>query len=119
MSAGLPGVQWLRRVRTHLQRHQQGTGIHAHLEYWLETNNDSGRVSGARPIDVRMAIIEPFRDQESIRELEKRKRCQRQCISDVEGESMEKRDKLIEALEGRMQQRTSTIRIFTIPWQVS
>jgi len=33
---------------------------------WLEANKESGRVSGSRPIDVRMAIIEHFRDNASI-----------------------------------------------------
>ncbi|EFK11651.1 helicase C-terminal domain protein [delta proteobacterium NaphS2] len=33
---------------------------------WLEANKESGRVSGSRPIDVRTAIIEHFRDNASI-----------------------------------------------------
>jgi len=33
---------------------------------WLEVNKESGRVSGSRPIDVRTAIIEHFRDNASI-----------------------------------------------------
>ena len=35
-------------------------------EHWLELNRNSGRVSGSRPIDVRTAIIEYFRDDASI-----------------------------------------------------
>lgn len=33
---------------------------------WIETNKDNGRSSGSRPIDVRTAIIEHFRDHASI-----------------------------------------------------
>jgi len=33
---------------------------------WLEANKEIGRVSGSRPIDVRTAIIEHFRDNASI-----------------------------------------------------
>lgn len=35
-------------------------------EQWLEVSKESGRVSGSRPIDVRTAIIEYFRDNASI-----------------------------------------------------
>ena len=35
-------------------------------ERWLESNRDTGRVSGSRPIDVRTAIIEHFRDYGTI-----------------------------------------------------
>lgn len=35
-------------------------------EQWLKVNEESGRVSGSRPIDVRTAIIEHFRDNDSI-----------------------------------------------------
>ena len=35
-------------------------------EQWVEANRKSGRVSGSRPIDVRTAIIEYFRDNASI-----------------------------------------------------
>jgi len=33
---------------------------------WVEANKDSGRASGSRPVDVRMAIIEKFRDDATI-----------------------------------------------------
>ena len=56
--------------------------------------------------------------QERIKELEKKKRRQRQRIFDVEDEIMEKRDKFIEALEKRMQQRTESTQLFTIRWQI-
>jgi len=56
--------------------------------------------------------------QEKIRNLEKKKRRQRQRIFDVEDEIMEKRNKLIDALEKRMQQRTSRDILFTIRWTV-
>ncbi|MBW1794862.1 MAG: DEAD/DEAH box helicase [Deltaproteobacteria bacterium] len=56
--------------------------------------------------------------QARIRASEKKKRRQRQQIFDVEDEIAEKRDQLIDALEKRMQQRTSTDHIFTIRWTV-
>ena len=56
--------------------------------------------------------------QEKIRDLERKKRRQRQRIFDVEDEIMEKRDKLIDALEKRMQQRASSEQLFTIRWAV-
>lgn len=35
-------------------------------ERWVEANKESGRVTGSRPVDVRTAIIEHFRDQGQI-----------------------------------------------------
>ena len=35
-------------------------------ERWIEENRDTGRVSGSRPIDMRTAIIEHFRDNASV-----------------------------------------------------
>jgi len=57
--------------------------------------------------------------QEKIKDLEKKKRRQRQRIFDVEDEIVEKRDTLIDALEQRMQQRTSVTPLFTIRWSVT
>lgn len=63
--------------------------------------------------------VEEQRDlQEKIRGLEKKKRRQRQQIFDTEDEITEKRNQLIDALEKRMQQRTTTDHIFTIRWNV-
>lgn len=56
--------------------------------------------------------------QEKIKDLERKKRRQRQRIFDVEDEIMEKRDKLIDALEKRMDQRSERIPLFTICWSV-
>lgn len=56
--------------------------------------------------------------QEKIRELERKKRRLRQKIFDVEDEIAEKRDRLIEALEKRMEQKTKTTPLFTIRWSV-
>ena len=56
--------------------------------------------------------------QGKIREFETKKRRLRQRIFDVEDEITEKRDRLIDALEKRMQQRASSERIFTIRWSV-
>ena len=63
-------------------------------------------------------VEEQHQLQEKIRAMEKKKRRQRQRIFDLEDEIMEKRDKLIEALERRMAQRTSREPLFTIRWQV-
>ena len=56
--------------------------------------------------------------QERMRELETKKRRLRQRIFDVEDEITAKRDKLIDALERRMQQRTSSERLFAVRWSV-
>ena len=56
--------------------------------------------------------------QEKVRNMEKKKRRQRQQIFDVEDEIAGKRDRLIDALENRMQQRTSSKELFTIRWTV-
>jgi predicted nucleic acid-binding Zn-ribbon protein len=56
--------------------------------------------------------------QEKIRELEKKKRKQRQRIFDVEDEITAKRDSLIAALERHMVQRTAIESLFTIRWSV-
>lgn len=56
--------------------------------------------------------------QAQIQELEKKKRRMRQKIFDIEDEITEKRDRLIEALESRMQQKTEVEPLFTIRWRV-
>ena len=56
--------------------------------------------------------------QENIRGLESKKRKLRQRIFDVEDEIMSKRDSLIEALEKRMTQKTTSESLFTIRWMV-
>lgn len=33
---------------------------------WVETNRDTGRSSGSRPVDIRMALVEHFRDHANI-----------------------------------------------------
>ncbi len=57
--------------------------------------------------------------QEKIRELEKKKRRQRQQIFDLEDEIAQKRDDLIAALERRMTQKTTLEPLFTIAWKVA
>lgn len=56
--------------------------------------------------------------QEKIRKLERQQRRQRQEIFRVEDEIMEKRDQLIDQLEKRLAQRTSTETLFRIRWAV-
>ncbi|MCL5279631.1 MAG: SNF2-related protein [Planctomycetes bacterium] len=64
-------------------------------------------------------VDEQHRLQEQIKDMENKKRRQRQRIFDIEDEIMEKRDKLIDALERRMQQKTETEMLFTIRWTVT
>jgi len=61
---------------------------------------------------------EQYNLQEEIRKLDRHKRTLRQKIFDIEDEIAEKRDRLVEALEKRMKQRTTTTPIFTIRWRV-
>jgi predicted nucleic acid-binding Zn-ribbon protein len=56
--------------------------------------------------------------QSSIAELERKKKSLRQKIFDLDDEIAEKRDFLIEQLEKRMKQKTSTTLLFTIRWKV-
>jgi len=56
--------------------------------------------------------------QNKIRDLEKVQRTQRQQIFNVEDEIKGKRDLLIEKLEKRLSQRTSSEYLFSIRWQV-
>jgi ERCC4-related helicase len=56
--------------------------------------------------------------QRRIQELEKRQRRQRQEIFQVEDEIMAKRDELIDVLEQRLSQKTSSETLFSIQWQV-
>jgi hypothetical protein len=56
--------------------------------------------------------------QEKIKELEKKKRRQRQQIFDLEDDIAQKRDDLISALERRMTQKTTSEALFTIAWKV-
>ena len=56
--------------------------------------------------------------QEKIKQEERKQRKQRQQIFDVEDEILKKRDELIEALEKRLNQKTSTENLFTICWKV-
>ncbi|MBM3368538.1 MAG: hypothetical protein FJY43_09740 [Betaproteobacteria bacterium] len=54
--------------------------------------------------------------QQKVQELEKRQRKQRQEIFNVEDEIIQKRDGLIESLERRLSQKTSTEALFTVRW---
>lgn len=56
--------------------------------------------------------------QDKIRDLEKKKRRQRQEIFDLEDEIAQKRDDLISTLEKRMIQKTHIEPLFTIQWAV-
>ena len=56
--------------------------------------------------------------QEEIIRLERKKRKLRQRIFDIEDEIADKRDELVETLEKRMRQKTTTKHIFTIRWRI-
>lgn len=64
-------------------------------------------------------LADQHRLQEEIQKLEKQKRRQRQDIFKVEDEIMDKRDGLIDSLEQRLAQRTSSETLFTIRWSVT
>ncbi len=57
--------------------------------------------------------------QEKVQALEKQQRRQRQMIFDVEDEIESRRDALIEALERRMNQHSTTHPLFTLRWQLA
>ncbi len=56
--------------------------------------------------------------QEEIVGLERKKRTLRERIFDIEDEISEKRDRLVESLEKRLQQKTTVTPVFTIRWSV-
>lgn len=64
-------------------------------------------------------LADQHRIQEDIQKLEKQKRRQRQDIFKVEDEIIDKRDALIDTLEKRLAQRTSSETLFTIRWSVT
>lgn len=56
--------------------------------------------------------------QEEIAKLERKKRTLREKIFEIEDEITQKRDRLVEGLEKRMQQKTTATPVFTIRWRV-
>lgn len=56
--------------------------------------------------------------QAEIKNLERKKRKLREKIFDIEDEIAEKRDRLVEALEKRLKQKTEATNLFTIRWRV-
>ena len=66
-----------------------------------------------------VTLDEQYEIQEKIQRLERQQRRQRQEIFKVEDEIMDKRDRLIDQLEKRLAQRTSTQTLFTIRWAVA
>lgn len=65
-----------------------------------------------------VSLEEQHEAQEKLRRLEQRQRRQRREIFQVEDEIAEKRDSLIDQLEKRMAQETSTEVLFTVAWEV-
>lgn len=56
--------------------------------------------------------------QEKVRTLQHKQRKQRQEIFDIEDEIVAKRDALVDQLQQRMKQKTSTIPLFTLRWSI-
>jgi len=65
-----------------------------------------------------VTVKEQHEFQKRVKELERQKRRQRQRIFDAEDEIAEKRDRLIDGLEKRMEQKTSVEPLFTVQWEV-
>ena len=65
-----------------------------------------------------VTLEEQHEIQQQLQKLEKQQRRQRLEIFKVEDEIMEKRDSLVESLERRLAQHTSTEALFTIRWAV-
>jgi hypothetical protein len=65
-----------------------------------------------------VTLEEQHQIQEKTSKLERQQRRQRQEIFKVEDEIMDKRDQLIDQLEQRLAQRTTTETLFTIRWAV-
>ena len=63
-------------------------------------------------------MVEQFQLQEEIAKFERKKRGLRERIFDLEDEICDRRDRLVEALEQRMRQKTTIEPIFTIRWRV-
>ena len=67
---------------------------------------------------VAQTVDEQKQCQEEIKSLEKQQRRQRQTIFDVEDEIEARRDALIEALERRMHQKSTTYHLFRVRWHI-
>lgn len=63
-------------------------------------------------------LAEQERLQTKVRDLERKQRKQRQEIFDIEDEIVAKRNALVDKLQKRMQQKTSTTPLFSIRWKV-
>ncbi len=130
-----------RRLANEAQRHAQATisrsleqnSRHFHearekLEQWADdlvlaaekALKDTKEQIKALRRRARQAVTlqEQHEIQEKIRRLERQQRRQRQEIFRVEDEIMDKRDRLIDDLEKRLAQKTTTETLFTIRWAV-
>ncbi len=139
--ASLPPTDQRLRLEQETQRHTQATisrsleennrhfnEARERLEKWAEDMilasekelKDTKQQINAINRQSRLAttVEEQHELQEKIRDLEKKKRRQRQAIFDLEDEIAQKRDDLIAALEKRMTQKTSAEPLFTIQWSV-
>ncbi|MBN2866784.1 MAG: DEAD/DEAH box helicase family protein [Thiotrichales bacterium] len=98
------------------------------LEQWAE---DQIKSAEEALIDTKLKIRDAKRQsrqaesldeqkkwQEEIKKLEKQQRRQRQSIFDVEDEIEEQRDRLIEAIENQLNQKSHTDKLFRIYWKL-
>lgn len=76
------------------------------------------RVHNHRQARQAVTLEEQHEIQQQIQKLEKQQRRQRQDIFKAEDEIMEKRDQLIDQIEKRLTQRTTTDALFPIRWTV-
>ena len=63
-------------------------------------------------------LDEQLEHQKQMKDLEKEQKRKRQEIFEIEDQTSDRRDKLIETLQRRMAQKQSTATLFTIRWEV-
>lgn len=68
---------------------------------------------------VAQTLEEQKHFQETLKQLERQQRRQRQNIFDVEDQIEERRDELIDALERRLHQKSTTHHLFRIRWELA
>jgi len=122
-----------RHARATVSRSLEQNSVHFHaarekLEKWADDMVYSAEKALAdtkeqikalrRQARQAVTLEEQHEVQQKIQKMEKQQRRQRQDIFKAEDEIMEKRDSLIESLERRLAQYTTTDALFTIRWTV-
>lgn len=81
--------------------------------------NTKARIAQLKRDARKAATLQEQQDiQNELSELERKQRRLRQDIFDVEDEIIAKRDELIDSLQQRLQQKTTSQTLFTLRWQV-